>query len=97
MTADLSAPLTEDEKTALHVHVEDQLIEMRDSAMSMLGCANGLVVRNRDASPSDIIRIGTRMAVTIVVEEFQRLRQLEAEQPGAVSMMVVELTKGAGE
>lgn len=67
-------PPTAEELTALHVHVENLLIEMRDDRMSMLGCANGLVVRERDGEPSPIIRIGTRMACDMIVRKFLEMR-----------------------
>jgi len=51
-----------------HIALEDQLIEMRDSRVSMLGPANGLVVHERDGSPSDIIRIPTAVAIRVALE-----------------------------
>lgn len=60
-----------DTLTAVHLAIEDQLIDMRDSGMFMgYGNslpANGLVVREADGSPSDIIRMGTRHAVTAIL------------------------------
>ncbi len=52
---------------AAHLALEDQLIQMRDAGLSVVnmhgGPANGLVVRYKDGSPSDIIRIPIRDAV----------------------------------
>jgi hypothetical protein len=52
---------------AVHIKIEDLLIEMRDAGLSIVtshgGPANGLVVRYIDGSPSDIIRLGTRDAI----------------------------------
>lgn len=45
--------------------IEDELIEMRDSRIGILNRGNGLVVRERDGSPSDIIRLGTDHALLI--------------------------------
>lgn len=71
MSAELAAELrrlAEDPEVlkALHLHVEDELIEWRDSGRFMM-TANGLVVRDRDGSSSDVIRIGTRMAITMIL------------------------------
>jgi hypothetical protein len=58
--------------TAVHLKIEDLLIEMRDSGLSIMnvrgGPANGLVVRYPDGSPSDIIRFGTRDAIRLALE-----------------------------
>lgn len=51
---------------AVHLKIENMLIDMRDSRMSVMN-ANGLTVREADGSPSDTIRIGTRWAVQIAV------------------------------
>lgn len=59
--------------THLHVMMENKLVELRDHGVSTLGFANGLVVRYRDGSPSDAIRIPTRWAVEMVVEEYRSL------------------------
>lgn len=53
---------------AAHIKLEDQLIDMRDSQMSVFPAANGMVVREKDGSPSDVIRIPTAMAVQIALE-----------------------------
>lgn len=57
---------------AVHLKIEDLLIEMRDGGLSIMnargGPANGLVVRYSDGSPSDIIRLGTRDAVRLALE-----------------------------
>lgn len=50
-----------------HIALEDQLIEMRDSRLSMLGPANGLVVREKDGAPSDVIRIPTARAIRAAI------------------------------
>lgn len=59
--------LTSDDLTKMHVAVEDVLIEYRDSGISMLGPANGFVVKYKDGSPSDAIRLGTRHGLRIAL------------------------------
>lgn len=44
--------------------IEDQLIEMRDSRLSMLGRNNGLVIKEADGTSSDTIRLGPEMAMS---------------------------------
>lgn len=60
--------ITEAMVEAIRLRLEDELIEMRDAGLFILPAANGLVVRNYDGSPSDIIRIPTRMAVRTTLE-----------------------------
>lgn len=48
--------------------IEDALIEFRDSRISALGRANGLVVREMDGSPSSIIRFGPEDGLMIGLE-----------------------------
>ena len=48
--------------------VEDQLIDLRDSRIAILGRGNGLVCREKDGTPSEIIRIGTEHAVAIALK-----------------------------
>jgi hypothetical protein len=45
--------------------VEATLITWRDSRISMLGRNNGLVVRERDGRPSEVIRMGPEDALRI--------------------------------
>lgn len=52
----------------VHCRLEDMLIEMRDSRTSILPAANGLVVKEADGTPSDVIRLPTRMAVKFALE-----------------------------
>ena len=53
--------------TAAHLALEDELIELRDAGLSVMGPANGLVVRYTDGTPSDAIRIPTRDAVRMAL------------------------------
>lgn len=53
--------------TAAHLALEDELVDMRDRGMSIMGPANGLVIRYRDGTPSDAIRLGTRDAVAMTL------------------------------
>lgn len=52
----------------VHIALEDELIELRDDRISFPFRANGLVVREKDASPSDAIRIPTDEAVKRVIK-----------------------------
>lgn len=54
--------------TAIHLIVEDELIDMRDRGISIVGPANGLVVKYQDGTWSDAIRMGTREAVELVIK-----------------------------
>lgn len=56
--------------TAVHLKIEDQLIELRDSRTSFGLHANGLVCNERDGEPSPVIRIGTRMAIKEILMAF---------------------------
>lgn len=55
--------------------IEDQLIDLRDSRIGILNVGNGLVVREKDATPSDIIRMPTLVAIKrafrIILEKLQ--------------------------
>lgn len=56
--------------TAAHLAVEDELIDMRDRCMSILGPANGFVVNNSDGSPSPLMRLGTRHGLEIGIKAY---------------------------
>ena len=62
--------LDQDALTAAHVAVEDELVEMRDSRMSVLGPANGLIIKERNGSWSDVMRMGTRDALRIGITAY---------------------------
>jgi len=47
--------------------IEDALIEMRDSRLSVLFRNNGLVIKEKDGSESSIIRLGPEGAVAIAL------------------------------
>lgn len=47
--------------------VEDELVEWRDSGMSMLGRRNGLAIFSQDGTPSSIIRFGFEDAFRIAL------------------------------
>lgn len=46
--------------------IEDMLVECRDSRMFVLN-NNGLVIKERDGSPSSIIRLSSDIAVSIAL------------------------------
>jgi len=58
--------------------IEDVLIEMRDARISEPFRGNGFVVREKDRSPSDIIRFGPehglRIALVAIAEHLRRER-----------------------
>jgi hypothetical protein len=62
--------LDEDALTAAHLAVEDALVDFRDARISVLGPANGLVIRERDGSLSGVMRIGTRDALRIGIRAY---------------------------
>lgn len=64
------AELDSDALTVAHVAVEDVLIERRDRGIGVLGPANGLVVKERDGTPSPIMRMGTREALQIGITAY---------------------------
>lgn len=47
--------------------IEDTLVSFRDDRLAVLG-NNGLVIKERDGTPSDIIRLGTEHALKIGLE-----------------------------
>lgn len=47
--------------------VENVLIDCRDSRISIVGAANGCVVRERDGSDSHVIRLGIIEVLTIAL------------------------------
>jgi hypothetical protein len=55
---------------AAHIAIEDVLIEMRDSRLSVMGPANGWVVREKDGTASGIMRIGTRDGLRIAIKAY---------------------------
>lgn len=59
--------------------VENQLVEMRDSHMFMIG-GNGFVIRNRDGSDSAIMRMSTAFGLGIGIRAY--LDALAQREPG---------------
>ena len=45
--------------------IEDQLIELRDSRISLLFRNNGLVIKEKDSSDSMLVRMGPEEAVSV--------------------------------
>jgi hypothetical protein len=71
---------------AAHLAIEDHLIELRDSCM-MIGNsvglpANGFVVRERDGSPSEIIRLGTRPGIEMALKAIADHIEAHANRSG---------------
>lgn len=76
----MPAELDQDALTMAHLAVEDQLVELRDARISIMGPANGLIIRERDGSESPWMRMGTRDALEIGIAAY--LAHLE-ERPDA--------------
>lgn len=57
--------------------VEDALVEWRDDRLSMLTRNNGFVIKEKDGTPSDIIRfgpeVGIRIALLALADHFERV------------------------
>lgn len=56
--------------TMAHLAVEDRLIEMRDSRLSVIGPRNGFVVNEKDGSPSPMLRMGTREGLELGIAAY---------------------------
>lgn len=70
MTADLIPP--DDVIEAAKLAIEDVLIEWRDSRLSILRWANGLVIREADGTPSSVVRMTTHEAVRLAAPAIAR-------------------------
>ena len=75
--------------SAAHGVVEDILIDFRDSGLSMLTAANGLVVRSRDRTPSSIIRLGTRDGLDIGITAYQDALAAGVDSPESARAFVL--------
>jgi hypothetical protein len=67
--------ISEEALTAAHLAVEDALVEFRDERISVLGPANGFVIRERDGQPPPIMRLGTRDGLRIGIAAYLRAVQ----------------------
>lgn len=54
--------------------VEDELVRRRDSRISMLNRGNGLVIAEKDRTPSSLIRMGMEEALVIALEAIDAAR-----------------------
>lgn len=67
----------------LRRRLEDELIARRDARISVLGCGNGLVCRERDGRASSVIRMSTSEAIELILSALRaaeaRGRQLEED------------------
>ncbi len=52
----------------IHLTIEDLLVEFRDSGIGLIGPANGLIIKEKDGSSSDVIRLDTRGAVRLTLK-----------------------------
>lgn len=62
--------LDQEALTRAHVAVENVLIQRRDDRISVLGPANGLVVKESDGTESSVMRLGTRDALQIGIKAY---------------------------
>ena len=60
--------LTCDDYETARQAVEKVLIEWRDTRISQPARGNGLVIREKDGTPSDVIRMGMETAMRIAVK-----------------------------
>jgi hypothetical protein len=56
--------------TAAHLAVEDALVDLRDHRISVLGPANGFVIRERNGDLSGVMRLGTRDGLRIAIAAY---------------------------
>jgi hypothetical protein len=65
--------------------VEEVLIDLRDSRISILNRGNGLVVREKDGTESSIIRMGTESALRIGLKAISQFIQSEIKKQEATN------------
>lgn len=63
--------------------VEDLLVEMRDDRISVMGRNNGLVICERDGSPSDVIRLPIEAALKVGVRAIADARAAQNDGSGS--------------
>lgn len=49
--------------------IENELVELRDARIGLIGRGNGLVIRERDGTDSYVIRMGPEHALRIGIQE----------------------------
>ena len=57
--------ISDDDVEAARKAIEGVLVELRDARVSLVGRGNGLCIRERDGTPSDVIRLGAEDAMRI--------------------------------
>lgn len=67
-----------DALTAAWIALQETLIDFRDRRISQI-CNNGLCIKEFDGSPSNVIRISTKLAVEIAVKTY--LKYINAGKP----------------
>ena len=74
-----------DEKAlaAAHLAVEQVLVEWRDARLSVVNCANGFVIREKDGTESSIMRLGTRDGLRIAVTAYLKAVEQDAARRAA--------------
>ena len=73
MVKPLPMDLTLDELEVGRLAVEDMLVELRDSRISVMR-NNGLCIKDRDSTPSAIVRMSIGTAITVAMEAIEKLR-----------------------
>jgi hypothetical protein len=65
-----SPAIDETALTAAHLAIEDALVDLRDARVSVIGPANGFVIKERDGQLSDVMRLGTREGLRIAIKAY---------------------------
>lgn len=61
--------------TAAHKAIEDALIDLRNNSTSVIGPANGFVIKDRDTGDLPaIMRLGTRDGLRIAIKAYLEAR-----------------------
>lgn len=72
MTDKLLSEVTDDDIERARQAIEDELIELREAGIGILGRGNGLHVNYKDGSPSPVMRMATpdaiRMAIKVILD-----------------------------
>lgn len=67
-----SIEINEEAFEKARLHVENELIWMRDERISILNWANGIVIREKDGSESTVVRMRTQDALRMGIKAYLR-------------------------
>ena len=73
MVKPLPMDLTRDELEVGRLAVENMLVELRDSRISVMR-NNGLCIKEKDSTPSAIVRMPIETAITVAMEAIEKHR-----------------------